>query len=295
MQKISWPKIIIEKISSIVKTGTKFFLNHGKETNDHDNRKPLGEVLVSTLKNIGGKLSNIVIGHFPDENSVKNLDVISMEADINTDNNNNVKDVFGITGIAMASSNNESPAFPGAVRLAAIQCFADTLEKGENKMEITFTDVQKFVKDNNVFPHQLYDEDVMKSDRKFGKIYEEFNSLKVDNERITKEKEVLEESSKEAIKKTQIFEANELLKTITKEGFTDKQKEFINSRFDPSKIEDLSEQGLKIFVENGKKEFSEMAKLFSGTEQATTESEQSGGTGDESGDPVEKILKTYED
>lgn len=294
---LSWPKRVIEKISNVVKTGTDFFLGHGKGTNSHDGRISVGKIIASAVRNIGGKLSNIVIGHFPDNDKVKDLDVISMEADIVTDDRNEVQDVSEISGIAMASSNQESPAFPGAVRLAAIQCFSvesETLEKGEKKM--TFEEVKQAIRELNIFPHQLFDEEKLKSDRVFGKLFDDLSAKTVDNERLKKINEELESKSKEAVRKATAMESKTILDRLMADGYTEKQKEFIENRFNPDKIEDLSENGLRTFIENEKEEFSKMAKIFGGDEKQPTGEAVSGETKvSRTGDPVEDQLNSYEE
>lgn len=293
-QSITWPAKIIQALAKAVKAGTKFFLNHG-ETNSHEGRKPLGEIVASTLKNIAGKVSNVVIGWFPDKEKVNDLDVVSMEANVYTDEKNIVQQLGELTGIAMASSNTESPAFPGAVKLAAVQCFEEKepLEKGEKTtMETTFDQVKTFIRDKQVWPHQLFDDEVMQSDRKFGKLYENANALQVEIDRLKKENTSLNEQYQSSIKDAQKAGAKEILDNLTKEGFTEKQRDFIHKEFNPETMEDLSEEGLKTFVEEEAKKYAEYAKIFSDS-QTTGEGGPVGGetTRQDSNDPVTELLE----
>lgn len=196
-----------------------------------------------------------------------------MEADIYTDNENIVGDVNEISGIALGSSNMENPAFPGALRLGTVQCFD---EGGENQnqrqkekdMALTFEEVKKAVREMNIHPWQLFDLDDIKNDRIFSKTFTELESLRNENTTLKKEKDDIENKSKDAIRQLDVSKSKEKLNTFM-EDLTDKQKKFITARFKPENLEDLTDDGIKKFVENTKKEFADTAKLF-GEEAVTT-------------------------
>lgn len=297
-QTLTWPRKVIEQLKGIVKEGTKFFVGHNAD-NSTNGRKSIGEVITTTAKEIAGKLHNIVIGHFPDDSYSDEYDVISMEANValRPDNPSVVDRIKDFTGIAAASSNKESPAFPGAVLQATIQCFEPDDNPGEGKEKtVTFQEVQQFIKERNVFPHQLFNYDDMKNDRQFGKVYDKVSTLEADVERLGKEKSELEETSKSAIRKVEVTEAKGKLDGLLKEGFTDKQKTYIKNKFNPESLEELSEDSLKNFVDSTTKEFSEMAKLF-GAENLDSESGSGDGQGDDSqdDDPVAAAMKKLEE
>jgi len=273
-QNLKWPRAVIQKIAEKIKEGTKFFLGHG-ETNAQEGRESVGEILASFVKEIGGCLSHIVIGHFPNEEKVKNMDVCSMEADIYTDNENIVGDVNEISGIALASSDKENPAFPGAFRLGAVQCFNGDKKKKENNHMITFEEVKTAVREMNIAPHRLYEVEDIKDDKTFSKIITENETLKTENEKLKKESTDIETKSKEAIRKLDETKAKETLDTFM-EDLTDKQKTFIAKEFKPELLEKLDDEGIKEFVENAKKEFTETAKLFGSTETITPKSKETG-------------------
>ena len=284
---------MIRRVAEKIKEGTKFFLGHGDNTNAHEGRQSVGEVLSSFVKEIGGRLSHIIIGHFPDENKVRDMDVCSMEADVYTDTDNIVGDINEISGIALGSSDVENPAFPGALRLGTVQCFdegeKDKQRKKEKIMALTFEEVKEAVRSMNIHPWQLYSIDDIKNDRIFSKSFTELESLRNENVTLKKEKGEIEEKSKDAIRQADIVKAKSQLDTHM-EDLTDKQKKFIVKRFDPESLEDLSEDGLKKFVEDSKKEFAETAKLFGDQETKVSD----GGTSEESssGNMEEEALKT---
>lgn len=263
-ETLRWPKSVIHQIAEKIKQGTKFFIGHG-ENNSHDNRESVGEVLTSFVKEIKGKISNVIIGYFPEKEKVNEMDTCSMEADVFTDNDNIVGDVNDVSGIALGSSDKDNPAFPGALRLSMVQCFGKEDDKDENKpkeKQMTFEDIKKGIRDLNIRPWQIFTLDDMKEDRNYGKLFSENSTLKSDNERLTNENKEIKDKSKEAIRTADVTSSKGRLDKIMEEGYTDKQKKFIGGRFDPEAFEDLSDDKLKEYVENGKKEFADTAKLF---------------------------------
>ncbi len=289
-QILKWPRAVIRRLSEKIKTGTKFLIGHGENTNAHDGRESVGQVLASFVKEIGGRLSSIVIGHFPSKEKVDPYDVCSMEADVHTDEDNVVGDINDVSGIALGNSDKDSPAFPGALRLSTVQCFAKEDPKpgeGDPKMAPTFAEIKDAVKNMNIYPHQLFSEDDLKDDRTFGQVFEESTKLKADNERLSKANTEMEAASKSAIRKSEIDTSKGKLDVLMGEGFTDRQKSFIKRQFDPEKVEDLTDEGLKKFVEEQKTNFAETAKLFG----AEKDLDRKPNTDDDGGTMEEQALK----
>jgi len=276
-QLLKWTRAVIHRLAEKIKTGTKFFIGHGAETNDHEGRKTVGEVLTSFVKEIGGKLATVIVGHFPNKEIVDPYDICSMEADIQTEDDI-VGDINDVSGIALGNSHKDSPAFPGALRLSTVQCFGETTIKpgeGEKEVALTFEEVKAAVRSMNIYPRQLFTEDDLKQDRTFGKVFESNETLKAENERLLKDNTEIAAKSKEAIRKTAISDSEASLNKLMEEGYTDKQKSYIKTQFDPEKVEDLSDDGLKKFLEESKVKFAETAKLFGVTDSVKPKSETS--------------------
>lgn len=128
-------------------------------------------------------------------------------------------------------------------------------------MALTFEEVKTAIREMNIHPWQLYDLDDIKNDRVFSKAFTELESLRTQNEKLKKDNEDIQTKSKEAVRQLDVSNAKKQLDAVM-EGLTDKQKTFITKRFNPETQEDLSEDGLKKFVENAKKDFAETARLF---------------------------------
>ncbi len=259
---------MIRTLASKIKEGTKFFIGHG-ETNSHGGRIDVGTVIASFVKEIRGKVSNVIIGHFPDATKVKDMDAVSMEAGISVSSFDDsiVDDITGVSGIALANSDINSPAFPGALRLSSIQCF--NTEKINLEKEIimgdhivTFQEVQTFVKEHNVWPHQLYDESQLKGDREFGKLFESNDTLSTEVKKLKEDLDTSKNETKKLSETQQAGVAVDRLKELFPKDLTDKQKTFITTKFKPELLDDLSDDNIKKYIEEGRKDFAETAKLF---------------------------------
>ena len=286
---------MIRRLADKIQNGVKFFAGHGVD-NNNVNRESVGEVLSSFVKEIKGKLSNVIIGWFPNKEKVQAFDICSMEADIHTDEENIVGDVNEVTGIALANSGETEPAFPGALRLNMVQCFVEPNKPGEGDNEmpdvvkITFQMVEQGIKEMNIFPWQVFTLDNLKNDKVFGKLFTDNSTLKAENERLAKENTEVKDKSKDAIRKTEIIESNEKLDKLMSEGFTDKQKKFIKDEFNPGNVDDLSDKGIGEYIEKGKKRFAETAKLF-GVEETSDNKLKPGSDDTKEGNMEDEALK----
>ncbi len=126
-KKIIWPRKAIQSIKNIWTKGVKLFKGHNKDSS-HSGRKVIGYVIHSFQKEIEGKLHHIVITyHSPKvRNEVKDLDVCSQEAEWNFFDyaKQLIADkIEKLTGIALANSKKELPAFAQAKRLGYVQAF----------------------------------------------------------------------------------------------------------------------------------------------------------------------------
>jgi hypothetical protein len=166
--------------------------------------------------------------------------------------------------------------------LASIQCFEETGGKlvedkketsGEGKT-MTYDDVKnislawikQMIEERQIHPNQLHDEKALRDDRVFGKIFEEREALQKQLETLKTEKETAVKAKESIEKETASITAKEKLKKLIPEGATKLTKDFILKNFDPSKMTDLSETGLKGYLEQAQKDFQETAKMFNYSE-----------------------------
>lgn len=284
--RLRWPRAVIRRVADVVKAGTKLFERHGKD-NSHDGRKPIGEVVGTFTRQVGDKLQAVAVTTLGEDRP--DLDVCSIEADVGVDGEV-VGDVESVTGIALSSSNRDSPAFAGAQRLAVLQCF----ESGEGedrkpkpgeggKKMATFQEVKEFVREHNVFPNQLFTLDDLKNDRVFAPVLAEGEKAKAERDQFKGKAEDLEKKSSEAIRKNAEAEAKSRLEKLIPEGSTDKQKAFYLRRFDPTRLDKLEDADIKAWLDSEAKEYAETVKLLGVSEEPAKKPDAQEGDGKDKG------------
>jgi hypothetical protein len=263
---LKWGKGVIQALAGKMK-GLNFFSGHGKGTNSHAGRASIGRVVASYVENIGGKLSNVIIGAF---DSPPKEDVVSMEAEINfNESTNEVESITKVTGIAAALSRDETPAFSGAVKLATIQCFENKTNQKErvNTMpDIQFQDILDFMRERAVFPSQVGFEDV-KSIKKDNVLWPQVKDYF--KSEFEAEKQELQDKLDTANKELSVFKTEKsrksgrkILEDIVKDNTTDKMKDWVMTRFDEKKPTDFTREGLEKFVEDEKTSFATYQEKF---------------------------------
>lgn len=272
---ITWLRQAVETIRRVVVKGVKFFLGHNEDSST-DGREALGEVVGSGERELDGKLHHIVVGYFPDKARVQALDICSQESDwdlIPGPLGYVADKLIKLTGIALSSSKTDRPAFPGAVRLGAVQAFAYKDNSGapdgvpgpkahrrlqmSDIMNATFQELDQALRARNVFPSQVFTLDQLKADRNFSPLIakaEKYdadveavrNELKAANDKI----KALETDTATARRSAELATAPSRLETLAKkakEPLTEKQLAFAKSRL-TEKVADLSDKGLEEFL-----------------------------------------------
>lgn len=274
-----WTRKVIQSAKNIIKRGVQFFVGHNAD-NSTRGRRSIGEVVGNFQKMINDKLHNIAIGYFPDRIEADKYNVCSIEGGVIAQDFQDyslIREIKNISGIALAHSSYERPAFPGAVYMAAVQAFDDdpadlppsknkNVRRSQNMDTITFEDVKKAVRNMNIFPSQLFAEPDLRNDRTFSKIFDDVAKAAKEGmiPKSDYDKEILsrDETIKKLTKDVSIVTAHDKLKKSLPEGLTDSQKNFINKKFAPETMESLDDSKLKEFVTNAIKEYSEYASLF---------------------------------
>jgi hypothetical protein len=284
---------VIRRVSETIKSGTKLFNRHN-EDNSTTGRKSVGEVITAYTKEIGGKLRTVAIACMEAADAII-YDVCSIEADIYLDNGI-VGDVDRITAIAVSNSKVDTPAFKNSKRMQIVQCF-DAQEgpehnRGKEKsMPITIEDLmtapidllKQSVSARQIYPNQLFDLKSFEADREIGPILQERTSLQEKVNNLTAELATATTSIKEVSRKAEQATAKEQLKARMPKGLTDKQKTFIEKRFDPEKFDTINDEAIDKFIEAGKTEFQELAKLLGTDEGSSTQPPAGGGSNEDLG------------
>jgi hypothetical protein len=131
---LNYVKDMVVKIADRLQFGTPIFHQHAG-ANTSDGREQIGEVVGKAVRNIQNKISALAAVYLYPQYRKMQLDIASIES-INvfvpkSDSAAEVIDVREVTGIALASSATEKPAFAGATLLGAIQALrgAETMDK----------------------------------------------------------------------------------------------------------------------------------------------------------------------
>jgi len=280
-QNLTWPRAVVRRVKESVKTGVKLFNRHN-EDNSTSGRKSVGEVITTFTTEIKGKLRAVAIAAMEKADSLV-YDICSIEANV-WEENGIVGDVDRVTGIAVSSSKIDQPAFKNAKRMQIVQCFTEPVEPAhleKEKTMITLEDlmsapislIQQAAQARQMHPSQLFSEDDIQKDRNFENVFKERTEFADKIKTLEKELGTEKERADKAEKVTQKSTAKDMLTKRMPRGTTDKQKEFITNRFDPDKMDDLSETAIDEFIKTGKSEFQEMAKMFGTAKDDTTPNE----------------------
>ena len=201
---IHWVQKAVEWIKDALSIGTKVFHLHGPAgDNSHAGRIPIGEVIGTKLTQVKDKVATIAAMYiYPDARDI-DVDVASIETDIEYMQNNNMlypTRVAPITGVALGSSKKGvTPGFPEATILGAIQAFANSIKE----KPMTFEEIRQAVYDMGIDAEKLYGVDTLislpgiktkldaektdvyshakRAEREAAKLRDELNNMKLEN------------------------------------------------------------------------------------------------------------------
>lgn len=286
-----WFRSAIEALYRKIQAGIKLFHDHA-ETNEHEGRVPIGEVVGKALRTIKQKLSTIIVAYIkPDFRGIP-LDVASIEADLvfNKDSKGTyTSDVEQVTGIALGNSAINRPGFPGASLLAQVQAFAERRPKIKASRfnrekeggEMTLDEILEFIRTNKTKPSEIFDTDELAGDpiiKGFVKdaskgtslneyharkrVEDEFAKAKTDYE--AKIKVLEEKTSKQDAEIAKARVPTLFKKEAESRKLTDQQKKFIEKRLDKFKVTapDKFEDEFKKHLDTEVEEFNTTAELF---------------------------------
>lgn len=286
-----WFRSAIEALYRKIQAGIKLFHDHG-DTNEHDGRIPIGEVVGKALRTIKEKLSTIIVAYIkPDFRGIP-LDVASIEADIVFKKDEKIgtytSDVERVTGIALGNSAINRPGFPGATLLAQVQAFAKKTNhaqhrEGDRMEPLTVEEIREFLKTaKDVEPSDIFTTEALTKDPVFaGQVDLERRAAvrgvlkdhrKRDDEEWSEAKKKLEKELievKESLAKKDSEIALGKIPTLFKKEaetrkLTDQQKKFIEPRLDRFKptAADKTETEFKVHLDKELDEFKTTAELF---------------------------------
>lgn len=121
-----WFRSAVSKLHDKVSAGIQLFHGHAA-SNATEGREPIGEVAGKKMMDMDGRLSSLVACYIYPPFRHLPLDVASIEADIQLDEDAQaglyVAGVDKVSAIALGNSKVETPGFPGATLLGQLQAF----------------------------------------------------------------------------------------------------------------------------------------------------------------------------
>lgn len=253
---IQYFRDVVSRIYDRLTTGTPIFRGHNAD-NSHGGRQAIGQVVGKGRRTIEGRDSVLAAVYVAPEHRAERLDVCSVEANIVfTDDGSGHGRAVGveqITGVALGNSETDTPGFPGATLLAALQAFVKTKEATMTKEEII-----QGIKDLKLGPGDLFSAELLREDKAVAKLLEEetekergFGSRQA--AKVEKLQQKLSEQEAEfakQLKNTQgeatRAKSRGVLDTLVAERkLDDTQKKFVERYWDRFQTEATDEKGLK--------------------------------------------------
>jgi|GEM_PF-1987810 len=142
--------------------GTAVFHGH-TEDNEHGGREKIGEVVGGVLKEMKGRLNTVAAIYLYPGQAAKQgmLDIASIEAEVTYSGHGShvqIDSIPKITGIALGSSKEESPGFPGATLLGAVRAFreAQINQMAGDIAMFTLEEIKEAIREGDLTPGQLF-------------------------------------------------------------------------------------------------------------------------------------------
>ena len=284
-----WFEKAVQKVHDVLKLGTKFFHHHEASNNTDQGRVELGEVIGKAVKIIKGKLSALAVAYIKPAFRNLKLDAASIEADVDLSDSNIEENVFNvdvkrITGVALADSEEETPAFTGATLLTTMQAFLNKTHFQNGGAMKSIAEIRSAIAEVGAKPSDVFSLGALTADSlieshietiKKEAVKGEYLHRKRDEEGFDKTREKMEKDhqkklddmQKQLDEKDKIIQKGQvgnLLKSIIKERKLDeKQQKFIEKykdKFEPEDGGDKLEKELNSWMDGKLTEFDEIQK-----------------------------------
>jgi len=193
----TWIQAAVQWVADKLHLGTAVFDRHNPNSNSHEGRIKIGEVVGKTVRQIGNRLNTLAAIYIFPQFKARPLDVASIEAEILYDHDDLQAwptAIKNVSGIALGNSGIDTPGFPGATLLGAVQAYVQAFgsEIGENKMNKS--DVRRAVEELGLTPTQVFGvDDIMSDSKVVEKVNEAKKNVIAGSERIQRERDEAKE------------------------------------------------------------------------------------------------------
>jgi len=282
----TWVQAAVRAVADKLMLGTAVFDRHDPNTNSHIGRTQIGEIVGKAVKQIGDRLNTLAAIYIYPQFKSRPLDVASFEADIEFSHDGHQAwptAIKAVSGIALGNSGTETPGFPGASLLSAVQAYAVQAfagEIGDNEMKLS--DVQEAVKTLRLNPSDLFSVEDVVADKKVRTNLQDA-ATRVGNERDKAVEKVAELENQNAEKDKRLLQHDVQSKSASvfdtmladpERKLDDKAKAFVRRNLKNFESTAENEDALKVdagkFVDASVKEYGEVAKDVFGVEASDT-------------------------
>lgn len=276
----TWIQAAVQWVADKLSLGTPVFDRHDPNTNSHTGRNQIGEIVGKAVRQIGDRMNTLAAIYVYPQFKSRPLDVASIEAEIEYNHDGSQAWPTGIknvSGVALSNSGIDTPGFPGATLLGAVQAYVQAFESDSGGVKMNLSEVKQAAKDLGLSPSQIFNVDDIMGDSKVAeKVKEEKKNVIAGSERIQNERDGLKEkviklenAKADSDKKLQQFQMQSKGTTVidsilTERKLDDRAKAFVKRNLKNFITEATDEDGLKAdlskFVDTTSKEYQELAK-----------------------------------
>lgn len=284
-QKISFPRRAIESIKNVVRGVIQAFRGHEAGTNDTKGRKPLGQIVGQTEKEIDGKLSHISIFYHPPgvREEAASFDSCSHEGvwTFKEDGKGGLiaQGLETLQAVGLLKGAETPPALAGSLKIGAVQAQeapgegeGQTIPPGEGKgdnmdlSKMNYTElintIKAEMKARQIFPNQIFSIEDLQADREFSKVFAEAQALKAKETELSKQIEALTGENQGLIREKEKASFAPTFQNVLKEKkLTDSTKKFIEREFSRKEFEDFSVEYIDKFITEQADEYTQILKI----------------------------------
>jgi len=276
----TWIQAAVRWVADKLRLGTPVFDRHDPNTNSHQGRNQIGEIVGKAVRQIGDRMNTLASIYIYPQFKSRPLDIARIEAEIEYNHDGSQAwptAIKNVSGVALSSSDIDTPGFPGATLLGAVQAYVQAFGSDLGGTKMNLSEVKQAAKDLGLSPSQVFSvDDIMGDSKVTEKVKEEKKNVIAGSERIQNERDELKEKvvrleneKADGAKKLQQFQmqskgATVIDSILSERKLDDKAKVFVKRNLKNFTTEATDEDGLKAdlgkFVDTTSKEYRELAK-----------------------------------
>jgi len=273
----TWIQAAVRKLADRIKLGTPAFARHTSDTNSHEGRTKIGEVVGKVVTEIGERLNTLTAIHIFPQYKSRPLNIASIEAEIEFDHDEHQAwptNIQNVSGIALSNSDTDTPGFPGATLVGVMQAYVQAFAGEKGAKKVNKSDVQAAVTELGLSPSDLFSVEDVTNDKKVRTNLQEA-ATRVGKERDTARERIAElenlnaETDKKLQQHTMLTRSSSALDAILnapERKLSDKAKTFVkrNHKNFTTTAEDEATLAVDVgkFVDASVTEFTELATVF---------------------------------